>query len=201
MLAELMPAEPEVLGLLALMELQASRAAARADADGNLVLLADQDRARWEPARIARPCRAWPRRGRSSARGRTSCRRRSPPVTRARRVGRDGLAAHRGTLRDARRGRALAGRGAESRGRHRHGRGTGGRAGRARSDRRRGAARLSSAAIGARRLPAPTRPARGGGRRVPCRAAVGGQHAASARFSPRDWRSAKPPTEREDASC
>jgi RNA polymerase sigma factor (sigma-70 family) len=54
MLAELMPLEPEVLGLVALMELQTSRAATRADADGNLVLLADQDRARWEKPRIAR---------------------------------------------------------------------------------------------------------------------------------------------------
>ena len=53
-LAELMPLEPEVLGLLALMELQASRAATRADADGNLVLLADQDRSRWDRSRIAR---------------------------------------------------------------------------------------------------------------------------------------------------
>ena len=54
MLAELMPQEPEVLGLLALMELQTSRARTRADADGNLVLLADQDRSRWDRARIAR---------------------------------------------------------------------------------------------------------------------------------------------------
>ena len=54
MLAELMAGEPEVLGLLALMELQASRAAARTDADGQLVLLAEQDRARWDRARIAR---------------------------------------------------------------------------------------------------------------------------------------------------
>jgi RNA polymerase sigma factor (sigma-70 family) len=53
MLAELMPHDPEILGLLALMELQASRAATRVDADGNLVLLADQDRARWDRARIA----------------------------------------------------------------------------------------------------------------------------------------------------
>jgi RNA polymerase sigma factor (sigma-70 family) len=52
MLGELMPGEPEVLGLLALMELQASRAAARTDAAGDLVLLADQDRARWDRARI-----------------------------------------------------------------------------------------------------------------------------------------------------
>jgi RNA polymerase sigma-70 factor (ECF subfamily) len=53
-LAELMPGEPEVLGLLALMELQASRAAARTDAAGNLVLLEDQDRLRWDRATIAR---------------------------------------------------------------------------------------------------------------------------------------------------
>ncbi|MBI2202563.1 MAG: RNA polymerase subunit sigma-24 [Candidatus Rokubacteria bacterium] len=54
MLVDLMPDEPEVSGLVALMELQASRAAARTDADGNLVLLADQDRARWDRARITR---------------------------------------------------------------------------------------------------------------------------------------------------
>ncbi|HKW95088.1 MAG TPA: DUF6596 domain-containing protein, partial [Methylomirabilota bacterium] len=53
-LADLMPDQPEVLGLLALMELQASRAAARTDADGNLVLLEDQDRLRWDRARISR---------------------------------------------------------------------------------------------------------------------------------------------------
>ncbi len=54
MLTELMPGEAEVLGLVALMELQTSRAATRADTDGNLVLLADQDRARWDRPRIAR---------------------------------------------------------------------------------------------------------------------------------------------------
>ena len=53
-LLELMHDQPEALGLVALMELQASRAAARTDADGNLVLLADQDRSRWDRARIAR---------------------------------------------------------------------------------------------------------------------------------------------------
>jgi RNA polymerase sigma factor (sigma-70 family) len=53
-LAELMPDQPEILGLLALMELQTSRAAARTDADGGLVLLEDQDRGRWDRAAIAR---------------------------------------------------------------------------------------------------------------------------------------------------
>ncbi|HXY73055.1 MAG TPA: DUF6596 domain-containing protein, partial [Actinomycetota bacterium] len=48
MLASLLPDEPEVLGLLALMLLQDSRRDARVDADGNLVLLADQDRSRWD---------------------------------------------------------------------------------------------------------------------------------------------------------
>jgi RNA polymerase sigma factor (sigma-70 family) len=52
--AELMATEPEALGLVALMELQASRAATRTDADGHLVLLADQDRSRWDRGRIER---------------------------------------------------------------------------------------------------------------------------------------------------
>lgn len=53
-LSDLMADEPEVWGLRALMELQASRAAARTDAGGNLVLLADQDRGLWDTARIER---------------------------------------------------------------------------------------------------------------------------------------------------
>ena len=51
--AELMPDEPEVLGLLALMLLTESRRVARTSADGALVLLADQDRTRWDRALIA----------------------------------------------------------------------------------------------------------------------------------------------------
>ncbi|HEY8606080.1 MAG TPA: RNA polymerase sigma factor [Noviherbaspirillum sp.] len=54
MLAELAPHEPEVHGLAALMELQASRAAARSDATGRPVLLADQDRTRWDRLLIKR---------------------------------------------------------------------------------------------------------------------------------------------------
>ncbi|HEU5263601.1 MAG TPA: sigma-70 family RNA polymerase sigma factor [Gaiellaceae bacterium] len=53
LLAVLMPDEPEVLGLLALMLLQDSRRAARVRADGELVLLADQDRSLWDGKRIA----------------------------------------------------------------------------------------------------------------------------------------------------
>jgi RNA polymerase sigma-70 factor (ECF subfamily) len=48
LLVDLMPDEPEALGLLALMLLTESRHAARTDAGGNLVLLADQDRSRWD---------------------------------------------------------------------------------------------------------------------------------------------------------
>jgi RNA polymerase sigma-70 factor (ECF subfamily) len=53
LLADLMPDEPEVKGLLALMLLTDSRRAARTTPDGGLVLLADQDRTRWDHALIA----------------------------------------------------------------------------------------------------------------------------------------------------
>jgi RNA polymerase sigma-70 factor, ECF subfamily len=53
LLAELMPDEPEVLGLLALMLLTQSRRAARVTPHGELVLLADQDRSRWDRDLIA----------------------------------------------------------------------------------------------------------------------------------------------------
>ncbi|HET9500585.1 MAG TPA: RNA polymerase sigma factor [Marmoricola sp.] len=54
MLAALMPEEPEVHGLQALLELQASRSGARLDADGRPVLLDDQDRSRWDELLIRR---------------------------------------------------------------------------------------------------------------------------------------------------
>ena len=47
LLLRLFPAEPEVMGLTALMLLQQARAAARFDADGAIILLDDQDRGRW----------------------------------------------------------------------------------------------------------------------------------------------------------
>jgi RNA polymerase sigma factor (sigma-70 family) len=64
-LAGLAPHEPEVHGLVALMEIQASRFAARTGPSGEPVLLLDQNRARW-----------------SSRPAPTRCRLRSPPVTR-----------------------------------------------------------------------------------------------------------------------
>ena len=53
-LAGLMPREPEVHGLVALMELQASRTPARVGPDGQPVLLLEQDRARWDRLLIGR---------------------------------------------------------------------------------------------------------------------------------------------------
>jgi RNA polymerase sigma-70 factor, ECF subfamily len=53
-LAELAPREPEVHGLVALMEIQASRSAARTGPGGEPILLLDQDRARWDPLLIRR---------------------------------------------------------------------------------------------------------------------------------------------------
>ena len=53
-LAELLPAEPEVHGLVALMELQSSRLGARTAPDGSAILLQDQDRSRWNRLQITR---------------------------------------------------------------------------------------------------------------------------------------------------
>ncbi len=53
-LAELVPDEPEIHGLVALMEIQASRAKARVNAAGEPILLLDQDRSRWDRLLIGR---------------------------------------------------------------------------------------------------------------------------------------------------
>ena len=57
-LTSIAPLEPESHGLLALMELNASRATARIDAAGNPVLLLDQNRARWDQLQIRRGMQA-----------------------------------------------------------------------------------------------------------------------------------------------
>lgn len=67
----MLPAEPEVHGLVALMEFQASRFGARTAPDGSPILLADQDRSRWDRTQIGRGRAALARadrvgRGRSS---------------------------------------------------------------------------------------------------------------------------------------
>jgi RNA polymerase sigma-70 factor, ECF subfamily len=53
LLLRLFPAEPEIMGLLALMLLQHARAAARFDANGEVVPMEEQDRTRWDPRAIA----------------------------------------------------------------------------------------------------------------------------------------------------
>ncbi len=69
MLADLMPDEPEVHGLQALLELQASRGPARVDADGRAVLLDDQDRRLWDQLLIRRGLSALERAEQLAARG------------------------------------------------------------------------------------------------------------------------------------
>jgi RNA polymerase sigma-70 factor, ECF subfamily len=68
-LATLMPDEPEVLGLLALMLLQDSRRDTRVSATGELVLLEDQDRSRWDRQEIEEGIRALDRALRLGAKG------------------------------------------------------------------------------------------------------------------------------------
>ncbi|MFD9436304.1 RNA polymerase sigma factor [Streptomyces sp. NPDC060002] len=62
-LAALMPKEPEVHGLVSLLEFQASRTAARTAPDGRPVLLKDQDRRRWNRMLVARGIAALDRSG------------------------------------------------------------------------------------------------------------------------------------------
>ena len=70
LLAEMVPDEPEVHGLQALLEIQASRAAARTDADGSPVLLEEQDRSLWDELLIRRGLAALERAELLAARGR-----------------------------------------------------------------------------------------------------------------------------------
>ena len=82
LLLQLFPGEPEIMGLAALLLLQHARAGARLDADGAIVLLEDQDRARWDQRADRRRHGA----GREGAcaiagPGRSRSRRRSPPST------------------------------------------------------------------------------------------------------------------------
>jgi RNA polymerase sigma-70 factor (ECF subfamily) len=66
-LAELVPTEPEVHGLVALMEIQASRSAARVGPSGEPVLLFDQNRARWDQLLIRRGLASLDRAGASGS--------------------------------------------------------------------------------------------------------------------------------------
>ena len=124
-LAVLMPDEPEALGLLALMLLHDARRAARLDADGELVLLDDQDRSLWDGERIDEGRRVLDRA--------LPLRRPGPyqlqaAIAVAPPRARDRLAADRRALRAARAPRAVAGGRAQPRGRRRDGRGARARA-------------------------------------------------------------------------
>ena len=118
-LAELAPKEPEVHGLVALMEIQASRSRARVGPSGEPILLLDQNRARWDQLLIRRGLAALERAEElGGARGPYALQAAIAAChARARTAGGDGLGAHRGALRRARPARAVAGRGAEPRGR------------------------------------------------------------------------------------
>ena len=171
-LAELAPQEPEVHGLVALMEIQASRSRARVGPSGEPILLLDQNRARWDQLLIRRGLAAL---ARAEALGGAlgpyalqaaiaACH------ARARTADGDRLGAHRRALRRARPARAVAGRRAEPRGRGRDGvRPGGGPRARRRADRRAVARGLPPAAERARRPARQARPPRRGARGVRAR--------------------------------
>ena len=162
LLAELMPDEPEVTGLLALMLLTESRRAARTAPDGDLVLLADQDRARWDRALIAEGQALVRGACAATGPGRTSSRPRSTPCTATRRPPRTPTGGRSCALYDQLLALAAdAGRGAQPRGR-------GGRGRRARPPAlalvdELDLARLPPVPRRARRPAAAARPRRGGG--------------------------------------
>jgi RNA polymerase sigma-70 factor (ECF subfamily) len=158
LLVELMPDEAEAFGLLAMMLLIDARRAARTNEAGDFVRLGDQDRSRWNRARIAegqaavaarsrsRPSRSVPAAGRDPSR----------PQRGAHRFG-DGLAADPRALRPTARTRAQPGGRAQS------------RRGRRRGRRRSGGARLARGTRPGRLLPVPLDPRRAP---APCRPLV-----------------------------
>ncbi|SFC96088.1 RNA polymerase sigma factor, sigma-70 family [Massilia yuzhufengensis] len=130
MLAQLAPNEPEALGLVALMELQASRMGARTDPEGRPVLLLDQDRARWDGVLLRRGLSALAR-AEALALPRSSYLLQAAIAAchaRAHGCG-NGLARHRHAVRRTGGGVAFTGGGTQSRGGGGHGRRPRGRAG------------------------------------------------------------------------
>ncbi len=85
LLAGLLP-DPEAVGLLALMLLHESRRPARSTPEGDIVLLEDQDRSKWDARLIAEGRALVERRSARGGSARTPSRRPSPPSTRRRRV-------------------------------------------------------------------------------------------------------------------
>jgi len=84
----LFPASAEVLGLLGLMRLHLARAAARFDAAGELVLLRDQDRSRWNRQAITEATRLLEQAAALKQPGPYQLQPRSPPATLSRLPGR-----------------------------------------------------------------------------------------------------------------
>ncbi len=187
-LAELAREEPEVHGLVALMEIQASRFGARTGPSGEPVLLLDQDRARWDRLFIRRGLAALDRAeafnaasGRAAGPLRLAGGDRRLPCASAERRG-DRLGEDRGTLREARRGHAVAGGGAQSRGGARDVARSGGGAQSGRcADGGAGAHDLPPVAERAGRPPQAARPLRRSPRRIRAR---GGADAKRARTQP-----------------
>ena len=170
LLAELMPDEPEVIGLLALLLLTESRRAARTAPDGSLVLLPDQDRSRWDRELIAEGqtlVRACLRRNQPGAVPDPGGHQRRPqrrPDGRRHRLGPDPR-----PLRPAPGRHPDPGRGPEPGGRPGRGEGPGGRPGRGRRPR---PPRLPPVPLDPGRPAHPPRPARRGGQPPTSRARV-----------------------------
>lgn len=121
-LAELAKDQPEVHGLVALMELQASRMRARLGPSGEAVLLLDQDRGKWNHLLIGRGLAALERaRALGRAPGPYTLQAEIAATCASAHARGDRLGAYRRALRRACRGAALAGRAAQSRRRRRHG--------------------------------------------------------------------------------
>ena len=177
LLEEHSPEIGEVQGLLALIELHSSRQAERTDAKGDLVLLEDQDRSRWDRVGIERARRRVERAfedGRSrSVRAPGGDR---PLSCAGALVRRDRLAPHRDALHRARARHRVAGGGAEPRGGGRDGGGSRGGSRAARAARRRCASPgLRAAPRDPRRAAASPRPARRGRAALRARAGADAQ--------------------------
>lgn len=181
MLAGLMPADAEVFGLLALMEIQASRLPARVGPDGALVPLTEQNRARWDQLLIRRGLDALARAEALGGDGPYALQAALAACHARAQSGRYRLAPHRRALRPVASRDALAGGRPQSSGRPQHGlRTRSGPAAGGRDRRRRRPAQLRAVAGGEGRLPVSGRPTgrgplrvRGCGRAHPQRAGKG----------------------------
>ncbi len=166
LVATLMPDEPEALALVALLLLHDARAAARHSPSGDVVLLEDQDRTRWNGAEIAEAVGLLDRTLRFAGTGPYRVQAAIAVLHAHGTVGgRDGLAADRGAVRRTPAAGALSRGGAQPRGRGRHGRRAGRRPRAHRPHRR--ARPLSPLPRGTRGPVASPRPHRRGRRRVP----------------------------------